>query len=450
MRKLLTNNILYKLIALVFAMLLWLVVVNISDPTVTRTISGIPVERVDESVLTEQGKIYVVVEGNTASISVKGPRSIVDKLDSDDFRAEAPFGEITNLNAVPIYVSHKYPKYEKNVEITQKTRTMVLSIEDIVTKYFDIGINYIGEPASGYSLGSYKLSSSIVKLSAPKSIIDKIETASVDVDVTKIKGNMQLEGIIKYYDESGDKVELGDYCNASRDSVGVEVFIYQMTDIPLVVSATGSPAVGYECTGVELSKSSISVEGEDISSIDSITLPNDLLDITDAKEDVVKDIDISQYLPSDIRLVNDDDKNITVTAKIEKHITKVVSVPIGNFVMSNLSDEYEATFLDEKVTVTLVDLASVVDEINEDNIRGYVDMSGVSEGKDSLEIHFTSPENIKTIYASRVRVGVVKKETETTKKEKETTKKNTEKKTKEDKTDKTTEEENSTEESSED
>ena len=86
MRKLLTNNILYKLIALVFAMLLWLVVVNISDPTVTRTISGIPVERVDESVLTEQGKIYVVVEGNTASISVKGPRSIVDKLDSDDFR----------------------------------------------------------------------------------------------------------------------------------------------------------------------------------------------------------------------------------------------------------------------------------------------------------------------------------------------------------------------------
>ena len=238
MRKLLTNNILYKLIALVFAMLLWLVVVNISDPTVTRTISGIPVERVDESVLTEQGKIYVVVEGNTASISVKGPRSIVDKLDSDDFKAEAPFGEITNLNAVPIYVTHKYPKYEKNVEITQKTRTMVLSIEDIVTKYFDIGINYIGEPASGYSIGSYKLSSSIVKLSAPKSIIDKIETASVDVDVTKIKGNMQLEGIIKYYDESGDKVELGDYCNASQDSVGVEVFIYQMTDIPLVVSAT--------------------------------------------------------------------------------------------------------------------------------------------------------------------------------------------------------------------
>ena len=220
-----------------------------------------------------------------------------------------------------------------------------------------------------------------------------------------------------------------------------------MTDIPLVVSATGSPAAGYECTGVELSKSSISVEGEDISSIDSITLPNDLLDITDAKEDVVKDIDISQYLPSDIRLVNDDDKNITVTAKIEKHITKVVSVPIGNFVMSNLSDEYEATFLDEKVNVTLVDLASVVNEVDEENIRGYVDMSEVIEGKNSLEIHFTSPENIKTIYVSRVRVDVVKKETETTKKE--TTKKNTEKTTKEDKTDKTTEEENSTEESSE-
>ena len=117
MKKILTNNIGYKLLSLLFAIIFWLIVVNIDDPEVTRTIQGIPVTPLDEEVITENSQVYKVVSGNEVTITVKGPRSMVDKLTKDDFVAEAPFSEKSNVDAVPIYVTFRNSKYEKDCEI---------------------------------------------------------------------------------------------------------------------------------------------------------------------------------------------------------------------------------------------------------------------------------------------------------------------------------------------
>ena len=47
------------------------------------------------------------------NVTVKGPRSMVDKMTKDDFYAQAPFSEMSNVNAVPIYVLFRNSKYER-------------------------------------------------------------------------------------------------------------------------------------------------------------------------------------------------------------------------------------------------------------------------------------------------------------------------------------------------
>ncbi|MBE5927072.1 MAG: hypothetical protein E7270_08945 [Lachnospiraceae bacterium] len=394
MRKLLTNNIGYKLISILSAFVLWLIVVNISDPTVTRTITGIPVVKVDEDVLTEQGKVFVVSQGSSATISVKGPRSLVDKLDEDDFIAEAPFGEMTNQNAVPIYVSHKNSKYDKSIEIIQKTRTMVLSIEDIKTKYLDIVVNFIGEPASGYSVGHTKLSKTFVKVSAPESIIDRIENAYVDVDVTKLKGNMESQVVIKYSDSQGEIVELDEDSKVTAETVVVNVVIYQMKEVPLSVSVAGTAANGYEYTGVELSSDTIFIEGENAYQIDSIVLPNDLVDISGARENVEVEVDISQYLPAGTRLVNDDSKMIKITAMVEGYITESYRLPVENIELRNLDDKYIAEFVDDDAEMSLVALNETHDAINISQMLGYIDLSGAKAGTREYNVVLELPEGV--------------------------------------------------------
>ena len=56
MKKILTNNIGMKIIAILIALIGWLVIINIDDPTITKTISGISVDMENESMISDAGK----------------------------------------------------------------------------------------------------------------------------------------------------------------------------------------------------------------------------------------------------------------------------------------------------------------------------------------------------------------------------------------------------------
>ena len=56
------QNIGLRLIALIAAAVLWLVVVNISDPIDSVSFNNIPVTIINEEVVTNQGKVFQVVD----------------------------------------------------------------------------------------------------------------------------------------------------------------------------------------------------------------------------------------------------------------------------------------------------------------------------------------------------------------------------------------------------
>ena len=57
----LTRNIGLKLAAMLFSVILWLVAINVNDPVETASFSSIPVEFINEEVVTNTGKTYDVV-----------------------------------------------------------------------------------------------------------------------------------------------------------------------------------------------------------------------------------------------------------------------------------------------------------------------------------------------------------------------------------------------------
>ena len=78
--------------------MLWLIVLNIDDPNTSKVITNIPIQIENANAITDLNKVYTVVAGDTASVSVTGPRSIVDKLSATDFVATADFTELSTTN----------------------------------------------------------------------------------------------------------------------------------------------------------------------------------------------------------------------------------------------------------------------------------------------------------------------------------------------------------------
>ncbi|MBR6349043.1 MAG: hypothetical protein IKR67_00695, partial [Lachnospiraceae bacterium] len=77
LQKWVINNIGYKVLALVFAFVLWLVIVNLTDPTVSLTISNIDVEILNEDAVADGSHVYTIESGKVISVTVSGKRSIV-------------------------------------------------------------------------------------------------------------------------------------------------------------------------------------------------------------------------------------------------------------------------------------------------------------------------------------------------------------------------------------
>lgn len=404
MKKILTNNIGFKLLSVLFAVALWLIVVNIDDPEVSRTIQGIPVTPLDEEVITGNNQVYSILSGDVVTITVKGPRSEVDKMTRDYFLAEAPFSEKSNVDAVPIYVTFRNSKYDKDCEITQKTMTMKLEIENIVTKTYEIGINHTSELSSAYYLGKESLEPSAVMVSAPESIINQIENVRVDVDLSSHTEDFSLPLNIKYFTETGSDVDISSNVTTNISTSTYSANVYPVREVPLKFRSTGTTEDGYELVEITGDKTTLKIAGPNANKIDSIVFPDELINISGATADVSVDVDVAAQLPSGISLCNENDKTMKVTAKIEKLITNTYRLPVSGIDKNNIPEGYTAEISEQNVNIILAGLQKYHDEFSVNEINAYVDLKNTVEGNNEVIVKFTLPDGLRLVQESRINV----------------------------------------------
>ena len=79
-KDLIFKNFALKILAVIIAVVLWIVIVNVDNPSQRKTISGITVNLLNGDVLTDMDYIYQVNSGSVISIVVKAPQTIVVSL----------------------------------------------------------------------------------------------------------------------------------------------------------------------------------------------------------------------------------------------------------------------------------------------------------------------------------------------------------------------------------
>ena len=147
MKERLIRNLDLKILAIVFAIILWLVVVNIDDPVKPITFSGIEVQIVNAEDLERQGLCYAVLEdSDKVSVTVTGRRSVIEEINRENIIATADMKDLSSMNTLTIHVSSN--KSARDLDSIKANEDNVkLSIEPLVkiTKKLTVEIN--GSPA---------------------------------------------------------------------------------------------------------------------------------------------------------------------------------------------------------------------------------------------------------------------------------------------------------------
>ncbi len=380
MKQVLTRNVGLKILSLFLAVLSWVVIMNIDDPYITKTIDDIPVNILNENAVEENNKMYEIDSGDTATIKVKGKRSIIDGLKAEDFNAIADFKQMSMTYAVPIQISLKESSRlsEYDVEILKQTEMMTLSLEDADVQTFRINVVTIGEVPEGYYIAETIATPNLIEISGSKKQISKIKEITVEVDVSGRTESFEYPAKPVAYNENGYAVESSKLV-FETNQVLVEVKILPTKDITLEIVQEGVPYYGYECSNIAWQPQKITIAGEidDLKHISTLKIP---FNVEGKKETIVSDISIEDYLDENYILV-DENKSVAVTAKIEKLDSKDVMVRAVDINVRNLSNEYEVLFVTRgTITLRVMGLADKLDGILGRDLEPYIDLDGYSVG----------------------------------------------------------------------
>ncbi len=173
MKNRIMKNLWLKLLALVVAFIVWLVIINITDPTISRQFTDIPVDILNENVITSANQVYEVESGKTVDVTVKGKRSFIEELAEEDFYASADLSKLSTVNTAGIQV--KLNKTTKdNVELDWNNEVLRVSLEKRDSKQFKIQITTEGELAESYVLGEVITQPNMIDISGGVSKVKKV------------------------------------------------------------------------------------------------------------------------------------------------------------------------------------------------------------------------------------------------------------------------------------
>lgn len=384
--KRITNNFGLKILAAVFAIVIWLVVVNIEDPEKTKGFV-IPVTIENSDYLTDMGKTYDILNNSDKiSFTVTGKRSIIEELSESDFTAVANMENINDeMTLVPVSVTAS--RYAGQIEINKRDATLKISVENLQTERYTVQVETEGTPAAYCYIESAVADPKKITITGPESILSQIAVVKAKVDISGAEENIATNSKIVLLDKDGNEISQ-DRLTLNRTSVAVDVTVTMGKSVPLKFVTNGTPADGYRFKTAECSTSSVKLVGssEVLAGISELEITGSLMNIAGTYSNVTASVELSKFLPDGVTLASDQTKQISVTLVIEGKTAKAFAVPVKNITVKNLPSNYQLDFNADTVTVNLLGFEEDFADISPDDITGTIDASSFGAGTQSVAV----------------------------------------------------------------
>lgn len=387
------NNLGLKILAVLFSIILWIVVVNIDDPNQSKLYTT-SVSLENKSYITSMGKWADYLDGkNTISFYVNAKRSIHNNLSNSNFTATADaqkieYNELTGTYRVPVTVTCN--RNSSNISITTKELYLDLELEDSASKQFPIKANTTGKVASGCALGDVEITdANVMKVSGPASVVNQIDTVVATINVDGMSTDITDRVTPVFYDAEENVVDTTKL-TLSVSTINISAQILNTKDVEMEFLTTGTPAEGYEQGEITYTPQTVRIKGEAavLNTINKITIPEEVLDLTDATSDIEKTVDISTYLPNGTSLVINSDAKIDVTVQIEQVKTKTFMVPVDNLQVIGLGSDEKIKYDEDQIALIVTARESLMDTLDEKTITGSIDVTDMNAGSHNVVITF--------------------------------------------------------------
>lgn len=296
----------------------------------------------------------------------------------DPYRVKLTYNQTINTLSYKLDPTYVYVTIKKKVSASK------------TIDYDVINQDKLNEVNPQLTVSSVELNSNEVVVKGSQDTLDKIATVKALVDLNNSKFTQattyELENLpIVAYDENGNilsNVEV-----VPETISGVVTFSSYSKNVPVKVLTTGDLVAGKAISSITIngkSNYSIDIYGEQ-SAIDKISEVPVTIDVSDQGNNGAKTYNVTISKPTGVRYMSQTSAQIVVNFGEAKQKTVEIStidprnVPDGMSVNAKTSE-------DKSVSVQVIGVQSVIDNINEDNITAYIDLSGYTIGEHNVPV----------------------------------------------------------------
>ncbi len=362
-------------ISVIGAILLWIYVINIVNPTVTTVIRDVPVSIGGAATLVERGRALASNETYSTDVTISGPRNEVNKVTAGDITLVADVSYLST-GRQSVEVRAEMPPHITLSSLANSTIEVL--IEDYITAPKPVEIVLSGA-ASGQEININAVSLSQVDVSGAASAVAKVAAlrANGDMSDAGLDTEKELSLAITPVDDSGKAL---DNVRVAQDTVGVNAIVYQTKEVPLNVSFSGAIWTGAIQSGSNM-PATILIKGpaevlSQISVIESVPI-----NIEGIYETTVYNIE--PVLPPGA-YISETVNNLQAEVVIEENGELSFTYYVSDIIIKDLDEEFRASVtLSDKnqIKLTVKGPISTLRTLAPGDVTPSVDASGRGAGE---------------------------------------------------------------------
>lgn len=380
------NKAIYALLATAIAFGLWLYVITVVNPEAEQTFYDVPVVMSNESVLKDKGLMIATDTQPTVTLVLKGNRTDLNNLKKSDITLLADLSRINVAGDQNISYSIGFPgEFADNAfeVLSHAPDKVALSIVEWGSKEVDVTVNYLGSVDLDYIVDKdgIQLDHEKVTITGPKSVIDQITQARVDVELSGRDQTFNESFRYTLCNAEGEPVDAAQV-KTNVAEVNMTLRIQRVKEISLLLDVKYGGGATEQTSTIQIDPVTIKVAGSEalLEGLDSLVLGT--VNLADITEDTTLTFPIT-LTEGLTNMSGQTEATVTIafpelevkTLSVNK--IQVVNVPAGTTVKVGT----------QVCSVTVRGPKAQIDAITEEHLTVRVDLTNVELGENMYAAH---------------------------------------------------------------
>lgn len=388
------SNLYLKLVTTLAVLIMWVSMINTTDPIISKTFNNVPIKVINEAILTELKYAHKIIGSDTVNVKITDRKSKIDTIDISDISVVADLRTLSITNSV--YLNALVNK-NSTAQIELSKKSINVDIEDIITTEMRIDTILEGDENSKYFISNIGLDTNRVTISGAKSVVSKIGKAIVVVDQSKLTEDTQINKQIIVVDKNGEEIDKSNLSLSVQD-VTVDIQLYDIKNIGLGIELVFNNVKLEELIeSIEYSMEDIYIAGrkellEQINVL-SITVPIDVKVGEVSKSTFIKSVDLNEYTEWEETIIPDDYSNLNIQLNFKPFELLVECIDVSDIEIKNSKDRYRYTLLEDTIEAMIL-IEEKESQITNGDIEVYVDVDGLGSGVKEVPVKIKNESKV--------------------------------------------------------